>query len=120
MSRAWSICFRGSFSEGNWGPALTVMFFGIGVAPVVEELLFRVVVYRWLARRLGVVTGVTLSALLFGLIHMSLFALLPITLLGVLLALVFERTGNIWACIALHAIFNSGQFLLMILVEGMP
>ncbi len=109
--------FQDSVGTGHWSPAIALMFFGVVVAPLVEEFLFRGVIYRWLAHRFGVPLGVTLSALFFGVVHGSIVALVPIACLGALLALVLQRTGNIWCCIALHSIFNFGQFALMIFAQ---
>jgi len=50
---------------------------------------------------------------MFGAIHGSLVAFLPIALLGALLAILLHRTGNVWTCIGLHVVFNAGQFFLM-------
>jgi len=47
-----------------------VMAFGILVAPLVEETVFRGFVYPVLARRFGIFLGITLTGALFGLVHM--------------------------------------------------
>ncbi len=109
------LIFRDSVEYGSWATAFTIMSLAIVVAPIVEELLFRVVVFRWLEHRFGVGVGIVGSGVLFGLIHGSLFAFVPITVLGMLLAALFHRTGNIWSCIALHATFNAAQLCYMVI-----
>jgi len=108
--------FQGSISRREVALAIALLGFAIVVAPLLEEILFRAILYRWLAARFGVVAGATLSGLLFGLVHGSFSALLPIALLGILLALLLERTGNLWSCVALHSVFNAGQLTLMLVL----
>ena len=50
---------------------------------------------------------------MFGAIHVNLLALVPVTALGVILAIVYHRTHNLWCCIILHALFNAVQFVVM-------
>jgi membrane protease YdiL (CAAX protease family) len=105
-------------SIGTWGlPVVLAMV--VGVAPIAEELLFRGLLHRSLARRFGVPFGVICSSLLFGAVHANLLAFVPVSLLGAVLALEMERTGSIWSCIALHAAFNAGHTALMLLGAGL-
>lgn len=110
--------FQEQLAAGNWAPTVAIGLAAVIIAPVVEELLFRAALFRWLASRYGLAVGVTVSALVFGLVHASLFAMVPITVLGAVLALLYHRTGNLWSCIGLHAVFNAGQFALMILIDS--
>jgi membrane protease YdiL (CAAX protease family) len=76
------------------------------VAPMTEELLFRGYLYPVLRRFSGVSFGCVMSGLIFATAHNELAALPTLFFLGMLLALLYERTGSIWAPIALHALFN--------------
>lgn len=105
--------FRTSLLIKDYLPVVMIVFLAGVVAPIIEELLFRVVLFRWLERQYGATIAITSSGLIFGLIHGSLFSLLPISILGMILAALFHRTGNLWSCIALHAAFNVGQLSLM-------
>jgi membrane protease YdiL (CAAX protease family) len=108
--------FRESIETGRWAPAVAVMGFGMVIAPLVEELLFRGVLHRTLAHRLGIPLGTLCSSCVFGAVHGNLLAGVPVAILGAILALELERTGSIWTCVALHAAFNAGQFALMLFV----
>jgi membrane protease YdiL (CAAX protease family) len=77
------------------------------VAPVAEELFFRGVAFSAWSREYGVGRALLLSALLFAIIHASLVAFLPIFTLGLILALLYRRTGSLPASMALHATFNA-------------
>jgi membrane protease YdiL (CAAX protease family) len=87
------------------------------VAPIAEETFFRGVAFNAWMREYGVRRAVVLSALLFALIHGSLGALVPIFALGVALAVLYRRTGNLASNIALHATFNGISVLLALLVR---
>jgi membrane protease YdiL (CAAX protease family) len=76
------------------------------VAPVAEEVFFRGVAYNAWLREYGPTRALVGSAVLFGFIHGSVFLFAPIVALGVVLALVYRRTGSLPAVIALHAGFN--------------
>ena len=76
------------------------------VAPVAEELFFRGVVFNAWLREHGYRWALFGSAGLFALIHGSLLALLPIFLLGIGLALVYERTRSLLATMVMHATVN--------------
>ncbi len=77
------------------------------VAPIAEELFFRGVAFNAWLREHGYRRALFGSALLFALIHGSLLALLPIFLLGIGLALVYERSRSLLAAIVMHATVNA-------------
>ena len=82
---------------------------------VLEELLFRLVVFRLLWRAFGIWAALTLSALLFGFLHLmnpnaSAFAALCIAFeAGVMLAAFYVLTGRLWVSIGVHAGWNFTQ-----------
>ena len=86
-------------------------------APVAEEVIFRGYLYpvvkhftdRWFA---SAFTGV-----LFGVIHFNLMALPMLALMGVVLAVIYERSKSLWVPIACHAAFNGTSVGLMLLAR---
>ncbi len=91
-----------------------VAVLAVVVAPVAEETFFRGFVFAGIGKRFGYVWGIVISALLFSIAHMQLGALLPIFVLGLLLAWLYVRTGSIWPCIFTHFAYNSIAVLFMI------
>ena len=75
-------------------------------APVAEELFFRGIVFNAWLREAGRVWAYVGSAALFAVIHLSLASLLPIFLLGLALAWVYQRTGSLLTPIVMHATVN--------------
>ncbi|HQG33160.1 MAG TPA: CPBP family intramembrane metalloprotease, partial [Deltaproteobacteria bacterium] len=89
-----------------------LLFFVTGCvfAPFVEELFFRGLFYSWLRERLPVAISVFFSALAFASIHGFLS---PVQITGGLLfAVIFEWRKNIWAPYTVHAIANTGIWIL--------
>jgi membrane protease YdiL (CAAX protease family) len=76
------------------------------VAPAAEETFFRGFLYGWLRGRLPPWSAVAVSALVFGLAHLQPVVLLPLFLLGCVLAIVYERSGSLLPGMAVHSVFN--------------
>lgn len=83
------------------------------IAPIAEELFFRGFVFTSL-RRWGLWPAALVAGAIFGAIHLgsapdALY--LPIlAIFGVVLCLLYARTGSLYPCIALHAINNCIAF----------
>lgn len=94
------------------------------LAPIAEELFFRGVVFNAFLRERGPRLAYLGSAGLFAVIHLSIVALLPIFLLSLALAWVYDRTGSLLAPIAMHAVVNGISVAIALLVRfgiiGLP
>jgi membrane protease YdiL (CAAX protease family) len=77
------------------------------IAPVVEELVFRGLLFGALASRLGVLASALITALVFGAIHGDPVLFPSLVALGFINALAYASTGNLWVPITLHALNNS-------------
>ena len=58
----------------------------------------------------GRCSGVLGSAVIFSAIHFELDKFVPLLILGIALAMLFQKTRSLWPCIILHAINNSLAF----------
>jgi membrane protease YdiL (CAAX protease family) len=137
---------QAAVEEFNKNPAAInrayLAFFAIVIAPFVEEILFRGVVYAFLKlllekirnRQLALAddqgprgpspwwptklcrpsVAMVLSAIPFAAIHLSASIFLPILLLGIVLAWLYEKTGNLLAPIATHMVFNAINVVLLL------
>ena len=85
------------------------------IVPFAEELFFRGLVYGWLRQRLSVWWAAAISGLGFAVLHGVWWLIPALLLLGVVLALVYERSGSIWAAAITHGLFNSFTTLLFYL-----
>lgn len=89
------------------GLPLVVVIAALAVVPAIaEELAFRGVVLGALLRRMSAPGAVLLQAVLFALLHGSMFRLLPTLVLGLLLGLLTLRTRTLWPAMAAHALNN--------------
>lgn len=88
------------------------------VAPVAEEVVFRGYLYPASKRFCGPVGAVLFSSLIFAAAHGNVVALVPLFVLAVLLCAVFEFTGSLWACIAVHFLFNGATVAMQLLARS--
>ncbi len=89
-------------------------FTAIVLAPLIEEILFRGILYRALRQRGYPRLGLYGSSIVFGLIHSNLVTFLPLTCLALVFALLYDRTNNLMAPIAAHSLFNAVNFVSFI------
>jgi membrane protease YdiL (CAAX protease family) len=108
------LCVVGVCEIGGGGGAhgvLRVLAAAAG-ASMMEEIVFRAVVFRLVERGLGTWIALALSAAMFGLVHMfnagaTVVSTLAIALeAGVLLAAAFILTRRLWLAFGLHAAWN--------------
>ncbi len=96
-------CVRGGWI---WAIAPVILL----AAPLGEELFFRGYVYRGLRRRLPVWAAALVSGIVFGASHFAgvdFLTLIPgLAVVGIGLALVYERRQSLLASMTAHATFN--------------
>lgn len=86
------------------------------VAAVVEELLFRRLLYSALRRRMGFARAAVVSSALFAAVHMNVWEMVPLFILGMMLALVYERRRSLYAPVVLHAVNNGFSIAVVLLL----
>jgi len=84
------------------------------VAPFVEELVFRGLLFNALRRYVPFALAAPLSALLFAYAHATPSALVPLWGGGIVLAYVYARTGALTASMLSHATFNTINVVLIV------
>ncbi len=75
------------------------------LVPVMEELVFRGVVFSGL-RKFGTGFAVIGSALVFGVVHMDVTNVLFALVAGLVFGWLYARTGNLWVTVAIHGLNN--------------
>lgn len=104
-------------------------------APAAEELVFRGAIFGGLSRlgllisrrpgnegvpravrRTSFVLAALLSSALFALLHLSPVILPAVFIMGIVLCVLYEKTGSLLSPFAAHAVFNFVPTLLMILL----
>jgi hypothetical protein len=99
------------------GEKLALGFFAVVLAPPVEELLFRGILYPALKQHGYPRIALWGTALLFGAMHANAMAFLPMVFLGLVLARLYDATGNLLAPMVAHLLFNGVNFGWMLLVH---
>jgi ABC-2 type transport system permease protein len=87
------------------------MFFALAAiavpaAPVFEEFIFRGLIFGGLRRSLRVVPATLASAAIFAIIHPP-NAVIPVFVMGVCAAVIYERTRMLAAPMLVHAVYNA-------------
>jgi membrane protease YdiL (CAAX protease family) len=89
-----------------------VVVTAVFVAPLAEESFFRGAVQTFLRYALNQPwAAVLLTSLAFALVH-PIWSWPEIFFLGVCLGYLYERTGNLWANVSLHALFNLAAIVI--------
>jgi len=101
--------------------AYILSIIAVTTAPLMEEVFFRGFMYPVLARRMGVIWAILLSALPFGLIHLPQYgwawaAGLVIFLVGVACGVARAATKSVAASFLVHVGYNGTQMLIAVLV----
>lgn len=95
---------------------LACIFYGI-LSPVVEETLFRGIVYRALCRNTTKTMGMIGSALLFGAFHGNIVQMMYASLMGGVLAYVYQKYEKLWAPVLFHGAANVAIYLVTVFLS---
>ena len=112
---SWLNVFSQLFAKNTTGAAIfevtevVPLWLGIliiGFLPgIVEETIYRGIIQSAFRKR-SALTGVIVSALSFGLMHLNFNQILYAIYLGIVFALVVEATGSLASTMILHMLFN--------------
>ena len=125
------------FVEGNFGgklqPAVQLIqetkdigliaaMFSAAVigAPIAEEIIFRGYLYPIAKKYTSRWFAVLFTGVLFGVVHLNLMGLPTLALIGVVLAILYERTGSLWVPVFCHMAFNAMSMTVMLLSKYIP
>lgn len=111
------------------GQKVNFILVGVVLAPMVEELVFRVFLFNFFSRYSNQWTAMVLSGVIFGMIHaagkdMPTFVSqlstvgIPLSVGGITLAYIYARTRNYWACVTTHVLFNAVGVVQVLFFHG--
>lgn len=84
---------------------LMILVVGI-IGPICEELMFRGIVFNRLKDWVKPQAAIAISALLFGIYHGNVVQFFYATCMGVMLAIIYDKTGTLWISIVAHIAAN--------------
>lgn len=99
------------------GILLAIAFVAIVIAPVAEEVIFRGYLYPVAKRYSDGWFAALFTGVLFGVIHFYVMGLPLLAVMGVVLVILYERTGSLWVPIACHGLFNAIQVINMLVIR---
>lgn len=97
-----------------------IAFFAVVSAPVVEEFVYRGILYAPLQRAMGVPAAVVIVLLLFTIVHVPQYqsnigVIAAVGLLSVALTVIRAYTGRLLPCVIIHLVFNGIQATTLVL-----
>lgn len=108
-----STVYQESMDKITEGKSFLMLVFWMGIiAPIVEEIIFRWLIYLRLRDYLRVTGAAAISALIFGIYHGNVIQAVYASLLGVAFAYILEASGNLWSCVLLHIGANIWSLIL--------
>jgi membrane protease YdiL (CAAX protease family) len=86
--------------------ALLVFAVLVVLTPIVEEIIFRGYLFGALRKNISFIGATLLTSLVFGFLHGALNVGVDVFALSVIMCVMREVTGNVWASILIHMIKN--------------
>lgn len=103
------------------GVSTLFLFLTIALTPALcEEILFRGYLQRQVERRFGALWAIVAVGVFFGLYHMSVTQLVPLSVLGIYLGFVVWATGSLWAGVLVHLLNNGTAVVIAGFARGNP
>ncbi len=93
---------------------LNILLAGV-LAPVLEETVFRGIVFGSLQTYFGVRTAAVISSLIFAGLHFQLYGLFPRFILGMVLGYLYHKHKSLYPSMALHSLNN----IIAVSIAGM-
>jgi membrane protease YdiL (CAAX protease family) len=106
--------------ESSYQARLATAFLAVATAPLIEELIYRGVLYPALERTIGMGFAIAVVSLMFAGVHVlqysnNLAVIAVITLLSISLTMVRAFTGKLLPCFVIHLVFNGLQSAFLLL-----
>jgi len=101
----------------TWSEWFFMLATVIVLVPVVEEILFRGILYPLIKQTGFPKVALWGVSLFFAAMHFNAMIFLPLFALAMLLTLLYERTNNLLAPIAAHSLFNALNFALYYILQ---
>jgi uncharacterized protein len=97
-----------------------IAFMATFTAPIVEEVVYRGVMYSAAFKEFGKTQAIIATTAYFAIVHVPQYfpdfaAITALCILSLVLTYIRSKTNNLLPCIALHTIFNGSQSLILIL-----
>jgi len=99
----------------TWQELMVPLFLAGVLAPVTEEMLYRLFTFLPMNERWGFWGGAIASALVFAVMHFNLYWFGEMIVVGVGLAFVYHSTGSLISGMIAHSVINTSKILMLFL-----
>lgn len=100
--------------EGN----IILEFIAVAIcAPVVEEIVFRGLCYGSMRKFMSPSAAAIISAVIFGIAHGNIISFVYTSILGLLMAYLYEKSGSLFVPMVLHFGFNAGSYVVQLMPQ---
>ena len=89
-------------------------------APIAEEIIFRGYLYPVAKKYTCQWFAILFTGVLFGVVHLNLMGFPQLALIGIVWAILYEKTGSLWVPIICHMAFNGMAVSYMLLSKFVP
>jgi len=96
-----------SISDNLWINILSLKLMAAIFVPIVEEVLFRGVLFKYIRQSKPFLFSAVLSSLIFALIHFNLASFVFLFVLGFAAAFMLEKTKSVFYPIIIHVVVNN-------------
>ena len=91
---------------------------GAALVGIVEELVFRAVLFTVFRQRTRFIYAAVISSVFFMLVH-EVTAWLPVFAVGMVLCYLYEKRHSLWTNALAHATFNAISFVLLFVLPSL-
>lgn len=103
--------------SSDWNVFAIFAITAIVVAPIVEEIVFRGVIFSFFKQYTTQKTAIIVTSLLFAALHMNILQFIPLFILGAIFQLLFIYHKSLYPGIIYHSINNSFSVLVISLIK---
>lgn len=103
-------------ATNSWAIRLYFIFLAAVLAPLIEELLFRGMLFPVLLQRLPLWASVVVVSFLFALMHDHAASFASLFILSGAFCLAYLATGSLWVPIVMHGLFNLSSVAVLYLL----
>ncbi len=104
-------------SSGIAGFSIPIILATAIVAPIVEEIAFRGIIFSRFQKGMPIILATILQAVLFGIMHGQILWIIFAGFMGLVMGFVAYRYDSIAPTLAIHIANNAFTFVLQILTE---
>lgn len=97
----------------SWKEILIPLFLAGVLAPITEEILYRLFTFLPMQKQWGFWGGAIVSSLIFAMMHFNLYWFGEMMVVGVGLAFVYYWTGSLVSAIVAHSVINTSKILML-------